>query len=78
MNTVTSSGDTCPRCGQRFNCGVDDTTAPCPCTALHLTPSLLADLSERYQGCLCLRCLAELAGAAEKQTLNAARGAESS
>ncbi|MFO1338656.1 MAG: cysteine-rich CWC family protein [Burkholderiaceae bacterium] len=33
---------------------------PCPCTTLTLSPTLLAQLRQRYQGCLCLGCLAEL------------------
>jgi hypothetical protein len=34
---------------------------------LKLNPALLASLRERYTGCLCLRCLRELAEAAAPQ-----------
>lgn len=52
--------DLCPRCSGSFHCGVDDTT-PCPCSTLKLSADLLAQLRQQYRGCLCLRCLAELA-----------------
>ncbi|MBS0441588.1 MAG: cysteine-rich CWC family protein [Proteobacteria bacterium] len=58
------SGDSrCPRCGGAFHCGADDTrdAGLCACSTLTLTPELRAELSGRYRGCLCLRCLAELA-----------------
>ncbi|MFY9511372.1 MAG: cysteine-rich CWC family protein [Rubrivivax sp.] len=50
----------CPRCGGGFHCGVND-AAPCPCSTLTLSAELQAELRQRYSGCLCLRCLAELA-----------------
>jgi len=34
---------------------------PCACTTLTLSPALQARLAAAYRGCLCLRCLAELA-----------------
>jgi len=53
----------CPRCGGAFHCGAND-AAPCACTTLKLPAALLARLNAQYQGCLCLRCLGELAQAA--------------
>lgn len=50
----------CPRCGGSFHCGAHDST-PCACGTLTLTPALRSDLAARYAGCLCLRCLAEMA-----------------
>ena len=50
----------CPRCGGGFHCGVDD-AGPCACTTLTLGPALREELARRFHGCLCLRCLAELA-----------------
>jgi hypothetical protein len=50
----------CPRCGRDFHCGIDDPT-PCACTTLRLSAAMLADLRERYRGCLCVLCLQELA-----------------
>jgi Cysteine-rich CWC len=52
----------CPRCGAGFHCGVHD-AAPCACTTLSLDADLLARLRERFDGCLCLACLAELQAA---------------
>ena len=49
----------CPRCGGDFHCGVNDTT-PCACTGLKLDAALLRELRGRWDGCLCLRCLAQL------------------
>ncbi len=59
MNT-TAADSRCPRCGGSFHCGVHD-PAPCACTTLVLSAELQARLRERYTGCLCLRCLQELA-----------------
>jgi hypothetical protein len=50
----------CPRCGGGFHCGVAD-AGPCACTTLTLSPAVRDELARRFQGCLCLRCLAELA-----------------
>jgi hypothetical protein len=51
---------TCPRCGQRFDCGAA-APAPCGCSTLQLDPGLLARLRARWSGCLCLPCLRALA-----------------
>ena len=54
------SGDArCPRCGGDFHCGVND-REPCACTRIALEAATLAALRERFEGCLCLRCLAEV------------------
>jgi len=50
----------CPRCGGAFHCGAND-AAPCACTAVKLDTAVLAALRERYDGCLCLACLREMA-----------------
>lgn len=55
--------DRCPRCGGTFHCGIAD-TGPCACTTVTLPPMVLADLHSRYTGCLCVRCLSELAAEA--------------
>ncbi len=57
---ATAAPDKCPRCSGEFHCGMQD-AAPCPCTTIALGAAALADLRLRYAGCLCLRCLAELA-----------------
>jgi len=59
VSAAGSETDRCPRCGGGFHCGVND-VAPCPCTTITLNPQQLAELRQRYSGCLCLRCLAEI------------------
>jgi hypothetical protein len=49
----------CERCGSRFHCGAND-AEPCACTRIALDAATLARLRATYEGCLCLRCLAEL------------------
>ena len=58
--------DTCPRCGGGFHCGAAD-PGPCACSALVLTAELQARLRREYSGCLCVRCLGELAGIEAKR-----------
>jgi hypothetical protein len=60
---VAPAPDRCPRCGARFRCGRED-AAPCPCAGLQLSAQTLAALRERFQGCLCVECLREMAGGA--------------
>ena len=52
----------CERCGGGFHCGAHD-AEPCACTAVSLSPALLARLRHDYRGCLCLGCLQALAQA---------------
>jgi hypothetical protein len=59
---MDAADDRCPRCGGPFHCGAAD-AAPCACTTLRLDAALLAELARRYDGCLCLDCLAGLAAA---------------
>ena len=54
----------CPRCGRAFHCGMND-PVPCACTSISLAAALLAQLRERYDGCLCLACLAQLQAEAQ-------------
>ncbi|MBI1394482.1 MAG: hypothetical protein GC151_00770 [Betaproteobacteria bacterium] len=60
VSQTSRSSDTCPRCGARFRCGMQD-TPPCACTTVRLTDVVLARLRERYEGCLCPACLRALA-----------------
>jgi hypothetical protein len=55
--------DRCPRCGGAFHCGAAD-PGPCACTTVRLDAATLATLQARYSGCLCLRCLADVAAGA--------------
>ncbi len=52
--------DRCPHCGSGFHCGVND-TEPCACSTLQLDAATLAELRQRYRGCLCLACLCAIA-----------------
>lgn len=59
--------DRCPRCGDRFHCGIGD-DAPCPCTTVTLDGATQDALRRRYTGCLCLRCLVALSTDPEAST----------
>ena len=59
-NTPGCTPDTCPRCEGPFGCGVAG-PEPCACTTLTLSANLQAALRQRYNGCLFLNCLRELA-----------------
>lgn len=63
LPTMDASNAACARCGGAFHCGAHDPT-PCACTGLKLGADLLASLRQQYTGCLCARCLHELARAA--------------
>lgn len=52
--------DHCARCGGAFHCGMND-ERPCACTGITLDAATLANLRQRYSGCLCLRCLQAIA-----------------
>lgn len=58
-----AQSDRCPRCGGGFQCGFSG-SAPCACTTLKLDDAALAALRAHYTGCLCLRCLGEIAAGA--------------
>jgi hypothetical protein len=68
------SDGTCPRCGEPFRCGIDD-AGPCPCTTLKLDAATLAEANRRWHGCLCLRCLGELAALPAGRAAQASREA---
>ena len=74
MSDATLPLDACPRCGNAFHCGVNDST-PCACTTLRLDAATLAALRERYDGCLCVTCLAQLATAPSVASTDSARDA---
>jgi hypothetical protein len=57
---TTALDDRCARCGRAFHCGMADAT-PCACTGVTLDAATLAELRQRYNGCLCLRCLRSFA-----------------
>ncbi len=54
----------CPRCGAAFHCGMHD-ARPCACSAVTLGAATLQQLRTRYEGCLCGRCLSEVAREAD-------------
>lgn len=49
----------CQRCKERFECKSNNITS-CQCTAITLTPEESEWIIERYNDCLCIRCLIEL------------------
>ena len=49
----------CPRCRDSFQCKVGDITQ-CQCYGIGLSPEGKTFLEERYEDCLCRRCLLEL------------------
>ena len=49
----------CPRCGGAFHCGANE--ASCDCAQIDLDDAMLVALRETFAGCLCLRCLREVA-----------------
>jgi len=65
---VNRFSDRCPRCGGGFHCGVND-AGPCACSTLKLSDSTLAALRQRYDSCLCLRCLQAVAAGADIEPL---------
>ncbi|WP_183973207.1 cysteine-rich CWC family protein [Runella defluvii] len=50
----------CPRCGQAFRCQLT-TQGLCVCSEITLSEQTLSDLRTQYEGCLCIKCLQELA-----------------
>jgi hypothetical protein len=50
---------TCPRCGAGFECK-SNRVELCGCLSVALSSEALEYLSERYQDCLCVACLAEI------------------
>jgi hypothetical protein len=59
----TALDDRCARCGGAFYCGMTD-DGPCVCAGVTLDADTLADLRQRYRGCLCGDCLRSLAAGA--------------
>ncbi|HEY6133439.1 MAG TPA: cysteine-rich CWC family protein [Rubrivivax sp.] len=57
---MAEAPDRCPRCGGAFHCGVADEQA-CPCGSVSLDAALQQRLRERFNGCLCITCLAAVA-----------------
>lgn len=62
MSAALPLVSTCPRCGGGFACGA--ASGHCDCFELVLNEALQAELARHYDGCLCLRCLRELAAGA--------------
>jgi hypothetical protein len=75
VNDTDIDTDTCPRCGSGFHCGVRD-AAPCACTTIALGLELRAELRARYTRCVCVNCLAELAGREKSRPVSRPAGSE--
>lgn len=56
--------ETCQRCGGPFHCGVADPLG-CACFDLKLSPTLMGQLRQNFQRCLCIACLKALQNGAE-------------
>ena len=67
MKSGAAAADRCPRCGGLFTCGASG-PGDCACTTVTLGAALQRRLRERYEGCLCLACLRELAQTAAAAT----------
>lgn len=50
----------CPRCGNAFECKVDD-LKHCDCIAVRLPAPILETLESEFPDCLCPACLREIA-----------------
>ena len=52
---------TCEKCGVAFKCGAKTDTR-CWCNAYAVTEESLKNIREKYNDCLCEKCLIEMAG----------------
>lgn len=50
---------TCPRCGVTFECKVND-LVHCQCVNATLSRELSERIKERYDDCLCFKCLSAI------------------
>ncbi|MEK6336998.1 MAG: cysteine-rich CWC family protein [Acidobacteriota bacterium] len=53
-----SGSPTCEACGNEFSCGVS--LRGCWCSEIKLNDQALAEMKERYRGCLCKPCLEKM------------------
>ncbi|HEY9115206.1 MAG TPA: cysteine-rich CWC family protein [Bacteroidales bacterium] len=58
MKLKLTEEETCPRCGAKFDCGK---SGKCWCYEVDLQPSVLENIQQNYDSCLCPACLTELA-----------------
>jgi len=59
MDKLSPYGKICPRCGNAFECRVDD-IEQCQCYGIQLQQETRAAIAERYTACLCSKCLLEV------------------
>jgi len=66
----------CPGCANQFSCGA--TLAGCWCSEIKLDEKTRAELSSKYSGCLCRRCLESFSETQEARgvTLRSPRNAQ--
>ncbi|MGB1109388.1 MAG: cysteine-rich CWC family protein [Gammaproteobacteria bacterium] len=57
---------TCPRCGSPFNCQ-SDAMEQCDCVGAALSDEARERIQEKFNGCLCLRCLRTLKAEYERK-----------
>ncbi len=58
-NNCEGTNCVCPKCGANFTC-LATSSSPCDCSKIQLTPEQIGALSDRWTGCLCMRCLQQI------------------
>ena len=53
------SAETCPACGEKFECGA--TIKGCWCSEVKLSEAAREEMKAKYKGCLCRTCLEKFA-----------------
>ena len=59
MKVILTEKDTCPRCGNKFHCGKG---GKCWCYEVDVAESVLQQINDTYDSCLCPDCLKSLSG----------------
>ncbi len=49
----------CPKCNVEFECKADD-IENCDCNTVQLNASTIALIKEKFEDCLCKKCLSEI------------------
>jgi len=57
MKLQLTEKETCPRCGSKFECGK---SGKCWCYEIEIAPSILENIQQNYDSCLCPVCLEEM------------------
>jgi hypothetical protein len=60
MRSTKHEDKTCPRCGQRFECKLNN-PVHCGCADIEIGREALEEIALSYDDCLCAACLREVA-----------------